>query len=230
MEAETNPHDPIRLLIADDDQIILDALTASFEPIRDIDVVAVALSGLEALEALTRTEVDMALIDVEMPGLDGVETSRRVLARHPDITVVIYTNFEHEGSFDRALQAGAHGFLTKDMPFDALVRGLRRAWHGEPVMGARPTAILLDFYSQHAVQEDRELALTLKTLPRYLTDVLDELIQGHRNKQIATNLHLADNTVKSYVSELLAATGFQNRSELAARAVRCGYHRKRRAT
>ena len=120
----SGPMRPIRLLIADDDQILLGALRTSFGRRGEVTLVDAVDSGIGALAVLATEQVDLALIDVDMPGMDGIQTVRRIRERHPDVTVVMYTNFEQEGSLEKALSAGAHGFLTKDVSFETLFRGV----------------------------------------------------------------------------------------------------------
>ena len=215
----------LRLILVDADEVVLEALAELFEGHPDFSLVKAVDSGVGALQALTDVQVDMALIDVDMPGLDGIETTRRIRKLLPEVTVVIYTNFEHEGSLDRAISVGARGFLTKDMPFDALTYGLKQIHAGTFVMGTRPMEILVDFFSNHPGKAELDFRQGLDQLPEHLMNVLDELIKGHPNKVIADRLGLADITVRGYVSNLLSRTGCKNRAELASRAARAVYRR-----
>lgn len=224
--ADTVPSDPVRpvrLLIADDDQILLGALRTSFGRREEVTLVDAVDSGISALAVLASKRVDLALIDVDMPGMDGIQTVRRIRELHPDVTVVMYTNFEQEGSLEKALSAGAHGFLTKDVSFDTLFQGVLRAYQGAPVMASRPVEILVDYFKSHPANNDVELRHAIEGLPSSLRSVLDELIQGHPNKIIAENLGLTPGTVRVYVSDLLSRTECDNRSQLAARAARLGF-------
>ncbi|MFZ1383003.1 MAG: response regulator transcription factor [Scrofimicrobium sp.] len=214
---------PIRLVVADDDEIILEAFTTLFNREPGIKLIAAVDSGVEVMQVLAEHQVDLALLDVEMPWMNGIETAERIRRDYPNVVVVMCTNFEHEGSFERSLAVGAKSFLTKDMPFDALVYGIKRAYRGGHVFGDRPTEILLEYFNRNAKQEELELRQKVEALPDYLQQVLNELMLGQPNKVIADKLALSDSSVRNYVSQLLEKTGCKNRAELAARASRSGY-------
>ncbi len=214
---------PIRLVVADDDEIILEAFATLFSSEPGIELLAAVDSGIGVLQVLATRQIDVALLDVEMPGMNGIETAKRILRDYPDVTVVMCTNFEHEGSLERSLAAGAKSFLTKDMPFEALVYGIKRAHEGGRVFGDRPTEILLEYFNRNAEAEELELRQAIDALPRHLKAVLNELMYGRPNKAIAEKLGLTEGSARMYVSQLLEKTGCRNRSELAARTSRAGY-------
>lgn len=214
---------PVRLLLVDDDKIILDALSTSFGRLDDIDLVAAVDSGPAALAIVSNRTVDVVLLDVEMPNLDGIETAKLLRIKAPDLIIVMYTNFEHESAFARAMEAGAQGFLTKDLSFEALAQGVRSSSLGSPVISDKPVRILLDHFTQRSASQDLELLRILDELPDYLSRVLDHLVFGQQSKDIAEKLGLSEKTVRGYVSELLMRTDCSNRAQLAARATRAGY-------
>ncbi len=212
----------LRVLLADDDPIYRQGLQALLTERADVDLVAVVPNGASALSVLERSEVDVALLDVDMPGVDGISAARQIGERHPEVTVVMLTAFEHDESLKQAIAAGAKGFLTKDLEVDRICALAREAAAGAVVMGPRPTAMLAEAYFA-STEVDEEFARTLSELPPRLGALVEYLIEACPNREIAQRLGLSEATVRGYVSEILAATGCASRSQLAVRALRAGY-------
>lgn len=132
----------IRVLLADDDVIVREGLADLLNQQDGIDVVAVAENGSEALRELSKQTVDVALLDVDMPVLDGLATAKEMARLRPSVAVVMLTVFEHEESLARSLALNVRGFLTKDIPSAQLAQLIRQAHDGYLVFGPRPTRIL----------------------------------------------------------------------------------------
>lgn len=193
-----------------------------------VELVAAVSCGEQVLPVLRRRDVDVVLLDVDMPGMGGIETAQRIFAQHPEVVVVMLTAFEQPNSLADALAAGARGFLTKDVPVREIVARARRALAGEVVMGAQPTAILASAYARAAKHSQADdFADRAALLPERLVPVLDLLIMGASNREIAEELHLSEGTVKVYVSRILEETGCENRTEVAIRALRTGFDASR---
>lgn len=215
----------IRVLFADDDQIIREGLANLLNHQEGITVVATAEDGAQALDILATQTVDVALIDVDMPVLDGIQTAQRIARRYPDLAVVILTAFEHEESFVRSLEQNVRGFLTKDIPPDRLAEQLKRAHAGERVFGPRPTEMLTSNFlaASSNAPEYRDFRRRVEALPPYLRDVFDLVIEAYPNKTIARRLKLSENTVRTYVSQLFIALDFTSRNQLTITALKAGY-------
>lgn len=216
----------IRILLADDDQIIREGLANLLNHQEGLSVVAVAKNGAEALAQVESAgPIDVALIDVDMPVLDGIKAAEIMGKKYPEVAVVILTAFEHEDSLAKSLATNVRGFLTKDIPSEQLAQLIKQAHAGFPVMGPRPSQILAESYLNTQVDESeyQEFRERVEKLPDYLKPVFQLLIKAKANKTIARELHLTEATVRSYISEIFTATGFTNRGELAITAVKAGY-------
>jgi Response regulator containing a CheY-like receiver domain and an HTH DNA-binding domain len=218
--------EPIKLLIADDDPILLGSLRSLLGNRADLTLVAAVANGEQAVHAVQAGGIEVALLDVDMPKMDGIAAARTLHSACPNVTVVMFTAFEHGDSLRLALEAGARGFLTKDIPVDEVVQQIKRAHAGEVVMGPRPTAMLADSYAKRLPEESSEFKSVLEGLPLYLLEVLDLLILASTNREIASALNVSLDTARIYVSRLLQVTDSKNRSEVALRAVNCGYSPK----
>lgn len=215
----------VRILIADDDRIIREGLAELLDHQEGISVVAVAKNGDEALAVLANKPIDVALIDVDMPVLDGIKAAGIIGETYPQVAVVMLTAFEHEESLAQSLAQNVRGFLTKDIPPDQLAELIKQAHSGMSVMSPRPSRILAETYVNAHVDDAKyaEFRAKVEELPDYLRPVFDQVITGRPNKLIAKELHLTEPTVRSYISDIFAATGFTNRSELAITAIKAGY-------
>jgi two-component system, NarL family, response regulator DesR len=189
----------IRILLAEDQGMVRGALAAllSFEP--DLDVVAQVSSGDEVLPAAQRARPDVALLDIEMPGIDGIEAAARLRRALPDCKILMLTTFGRPAYLRRAMEAGAAGFLVKDAPAERLASAIRRAATGERIVDPELAAAAL---------QDGESPLT----PRE-RDVLEAGTGGAPVSEIAQRLHLSEGTVRNYLSTAIGKTGARNRTE-----------------
>ncbi|XCB30392.1 response regulator transcription factor [Arcanobacterium hippocoleae] len=214
----------IRLLIADDDQIIRDGLARLLDAQEGLRVMATAVNGAEVFDQLALHRVDVALLDVDMPVMSGIEAARRISREQPGITMIMLTAFEHEESLGQAIGAGVRGFLTKDIPAPELAQLIRKANSGQQVMAPRPTEILTASYAQN--QQNREqyanFITAVDTLPEHLRPTFRLLLKALANKNIARQTGLREATVRSYVSDILTHTGCATRGELAITAIKAG--------
>ncbi|WP_166985294.1 response regulator transcription factor [Canibacter zhoujuaniae] len=215
----------IRILLADDDHIIRDGLANLLSLQDGITVIAAVENGQAALRVLVDQRVDVALLDVDMPVLDGVGTAKEIGRMYPDVAVVMLTAFEHVSSLAHSLAHNVRGFLTKDIPAPELAQLLKQAHSGQRVFGPRPTQILTESYMASGKNDPAydDFRQKVDHLPGYLRAVFDLLIQALPNKTIARELGITEATVRSYISELFTATGFTNRGELTITAIKAGY-------
>lgn len=216
---------PFRVLVADDEATVRERLPKLLEhygPIRVIDSVA---GGREAVAALRRDpSIELALIDVDMPGTTGIEAARQITEQLPGVVVVLLTAHPPKDFLQRALAAGAHGFLTKSMPPESLVRELVRAMDGKTVMSPSATELLAEQVRQMAIQleSDPEFTVAVNALSGTLRDVFDQLTRAMPTKAISSALGLTEGTVRVYVSRILNDTGCADRTQLVLRAAQAG--------
>lgn len=215
---------PLRILLADDDSMLRTAMTDLLATFDDIELVAAVPDGACTLDVLSNRLVDIALLDADMPVLDGIATTRTIRSRYPSVTVVILTAFEHEGDLGRALAAGATGFLTKDLPISRMIPLLRDARSGNTVMGPKPMAMLSDSYRAQASRREEEAAFleAVDALPEHLRDVFEYMVRATPNPQIAERLGLSGSSVRTYASRVLQLTGATSRADLVISAAAAG--------
>ncbi|MFD5702352.1 response regulator [Streptomyces lasiicapitis] len=213
----------IRLLVVDDQHLVRMGLRMLFEQPADIDLVGEAADGAEAVRLAERLTPDVVLMDLRMPGVDGITATRRITTARPAVRVVALTTFDDDDHLYPALAAGACGFLVKDTPPAQLLDGVRRAAGGE----APFSRAALDRLVTRALRaDDLPAAPDSAPLPPSLTprerDVLGLLGEGLSNKEIGDRLHLGVTTVKTHVANLMAKTRCDNRIRLALLAVQSG--------
>ena len=196
----------IRLLIVDDHPMVRRGLGELFEAEEEIEVVGAVAGGEEAVATAAETEVDVVLMDVSMPGMDGIEATRRLIAAHPTTRVVMLTSFaDHERVID-ALDAGAIGYLLKEAESDELVRGVRAAARGESPLSPK---------AARAVLASRQTRRPLDELTARERDVLRLVGQGLANKQIAWRLGISEKTVKAHLTNVFQRIGVADRTQAA---------------
>ena len=208
-----------RVVVVDDQELV----RTGFELIltrAGIDVVGQAGDGLEAVEVVAATEPDVVLMDVRMPRLDGIEATRRVLARRPEVRVLVLTTFDLDEYVYAAVQSGACGFLLKDVSPDDLVHAVRVAARGDAIVAPVLTRRLLERFA--AGPPVGELPADLATLAERELEVLRLVSRGRSNQEIAAELFLSEATVKTYVSRLLSKLGKRDRVGLAVLAYESG--------
>ncbi|WP_166984703.1 response regulator transcription factor [Canibacter zhoujuaniae] len=214
----------VRILIADDDQIIREGLANLLDAQEGLHVVATAINGAQVFEQLALHRIDVALLDVDMPVVSGIEAARRLSREQAGLTIIMLTVFEHEESLGQAIGAGVRGFLTKDIPAPELAQLIRKAYAGQQVMAPRPIEILTSSYAQ--TYENREqyadFINAVTALPEHLRPTFRLLLKAFANKNIARQTKLTEATVRSYVSDILARTGCATRGELAITAIKAG--------
>lgn len=199
----------IRVAIADDQALIRSAVAVMVEAHDDLELVAVAADGAELLESARAHRLDVVLMDIRMPRLDGIETTRRLVADQPGTRVLILTTYDLDDYVFAAIRAGAGGFLTKDASSDEIAAAIRAVHEGDAVLAPRATASILDFVARAPAPHDAEQLLEGLT-PRE-REVLMLLITGASNEQVAERLYLTGNTVKTHVRSILGKLDLPDR-------------------
>lgn len=206
----TNPSTPIRLLIVDDHPVVRDGLVAILhqgEP--DLEVVGEAGDGKEAVAIWRSLRPTVTIMDLQLPGLSGVEAIAAIRREDPDARILVLTTFDGDADIQRALEVGARGYLLKSMRRATLIEAVRAVAAGQRYLPPATAARLVE-----AMETER---LTAREL-----DVLKLLAQGHRNREIADELGLAEPTVKIHVNNLLRKLQVKDRTEAAMVALKRG--------
>lgn len=207
--------DPIRLMIVDDHEIVREGLSTLLADERRVDVVAEARDADEALRLLPRFDPQVVLMDLKLPGTNGIDATRELRRRHPRVQVIVLTgSFGDELRVQDAIEAGAVGYMLKDVSKHELVRAIQRAADGKATLHPEAQEQLLHAATRppppHADLTPREM------------DVLKLLALGMSNKKIARELDLTEGTVKGYVSIVFGKLGVKDRTQAALYAVREG--------
>lgn len=196
----------IRVLLVDDHPVVRAGLSAVLNTGDDIDVVAQAGTGREALDILASTQVDVVVSDIQMPQMDGVELTAE-LGRIGGPPVLILTTFDTENLIVAAMNAGAQGYLLKDAPPEELTRAVRAVNEGRPVMSDQVTVALT-----------RRLTQPRTSLSARELEILQAVATGHTNKEIAQELFISQATVKTHLVHIFDKLGVDNRTSAVAKA------------
>lgn len=210
----------LRVVIADDHPMYRFGLAAILGQAGDVDVVTSAGTGDELLTAVDEHAPDVVVTDLSMPGLDGVEATRRLLAAVPDLPILVLTMHEDDEHVFAALRAGARGYLVKGADGAEILGAVRTVATGGAVYGGTVARRIVSFYSGGAEQSPTERAFPQLT-PRE-RDVLELLAVGCRNHEIARRLQMSDKTVRNHVSAILTKLQVPDRTAAALRARESG--------
>jgi len=202
---------PIRVLLVDDHAVVRSGLGAFLLAYDDLELVGDSGSGEEALLKCEQLKPDVILMDLMMPGMDGAEATAAIRERYPDIQVIALTSFKEEDLVQRAMKAGAIGYLLKNVSADELADAIRSAKVGKPTLAPEAAQALI-----HAATKPQELGFDLT--PREL-DVLTLMVEGLSNPHIAERLVVSRSTVKFHVSSILSKLGAASRTEAVALAL-----------
>ncbi|HMG64591.1 MAG TPA: response regulator transcription factor [Streptosporangiaceae bacterium] len=205
----------IRLLLADDQPLMRAGFRMILEETDDIDIVGEARDGTEAVRLTGELKPDVILMDVRMPGVDGIEATRQIVACDAAARVLILTTFDLDEYAFSALRAGASGFVLKDVPLDELARAIRSVASGDAVVSPRITRRLLDVYAARLPGLPGDAAgpshAALGQLTPREQEVLLEVATGLSNTEIARKLVVSEATVKTHVGSILAKLDLRNR-------------------
>lgn len=204
--------EPIRVLIADDHTVVRSGLSALLSVFDDLELVGEARNGREAIELVERLHPDVVLMDMIMPELDGAQATAVIRKHYPDVQVVVLTSFRDDELVQKALSAGAIGYLLKDATADELADAIRNAVAGRATLAPEATQALI----RQTLQDSHRLGDDLTERER---EVLALMVEGLSNNEIAQRLVVSRSTVKFHVSNILSKLGASTRTEAVAIAL-----------
>jgi DNA-binding NarL/FixJ family response regulator len=208
--------EPIRVLVVDDDALVRAGLAMLLAGTADIEIVGEAADGSEVASAVAEHRPDVVLMDIRMPGMDGLAATEIVRARDRSPEVIVLTTFDADDHVLRALRAGASGFLLKDTPPADIVRAIRAVAAGEPILSPAITRRLIGHLTGREGGERRRHAREqLGRLTAREHEVAVAIGRGRSNAEISRELYMSVATVKAHVSRLLEKLGFNNRVQIA---------------
>jgi DNA-binding NarL/FixJ family response regulator len=211
-----NVSEPIRVLVVDDDALVRAGLSMLLTGADDIEIVGEATNGSQVAQAVAEHRPDVVLMDIRMPGMDGLAATELLRARDDAPEVIVLTTFEADDYVLRALRAGASGFLVKDTPPAEIVRGVRAVAAGEPMLSPTITRRLIGHVTDsEGGQRQRRAREQLERLTEREREVAVAIGQGKSNAEISRELYMSVATVKAHVSRVLEKLEFNNRVQIA---------------
>lgn len=218
----------IRVMLVDDEALVRSGLVMMLEPEQDLEVVAEAADGAEAIAAADRHRIDVVLMDVQMPRLDGLEACRRLLAQHrePPLRIIMLTTFDVDRYVFEALKAGASGYLLKRTPPEQLPPAIRTVAAGEALLAPSVTRRLIEEFTSRPTPPPGGPE-ELRELTQREREVFALIARGRSNAEIAAELVLSQTTIKTHVANLLSKLGLRDRTQAVVLAYECGLVRPR---
>jgi DNA-binding NarL/FixJ family response regulator len=211
----------IRILIADDHPLFRDGMRGLLESVGDVDVIGEATTGEEVLALGEQLQPDVVLMDIKMPGIDGIEATRRLLQTSPHIAVLVVTMFEDDNSVFAAMQAGARGYLLKGANQAQTLRAIRSVASGEAIFSPAIAERLIGFFAT----TPKHPAPIFPELTEREREILALIAEGHSNHEIADGLYLSLKTVRNHVSNIFSKLQVADRAQAAIRAREVGLRR-----
>lgn len=217
----------MRILVVDDQRLMREGLATILNLEPGMEVVGTAVDGRDAYAKVTELRPDVVLMDIRMPGMDGVEGAELILKHFPETKVLILTTFDDAELILQVLEKGVHGYLLKDMPSEAIVSAIQTVYNGGTVLQPDITAMLLKELKKIPAAPSMQPKILNSgddELPGSLTEREKEILallgQGLNNKEIADQLFISEGTVKNHVSSLMAKLGLRDRTQAAVFSVR----------
>jgi DNA-binding NarL/FixJ family response regulator len=210
----------IRLFVIDDHEMVREGLKAMLKAEPDFEIVGDAANAEQAFEQVDSLRPDVILLDVRLPGMSGIEICRSITERYPDIAVIIVTTYTDETLIAQCIQAGARGFIVKDIERFDLKRSIRAVARGEAAIDTKAAVAVLA--QLRRTPQPVQAGSSEQLSPQQIV-ILRMVAQGLSSREIATQLYLSENTVKGYVQEILHRLNVKNRTEAVMVAVKQGW-------
>ncbi len=207
----------IKVLIVDDHNLVREGLKAVFDQGDEVEIVGEAGSGEEALEMVDKVEPDVILMDISMPGMNGIQATKLIREKHTEAKIVMLTMLDQEGYVYEAVKAGATGYMLKNTSSDDLVHAIQTVYEGKALLHPDATAQLLKEFVTLADNKAKDYGLSSREM-----EVLQLLSEGNTNKEIAKALWISEQTVKTHVAHIFDKLGTSDRTETVATALRNG--------
>lgn len=207
--------EPLRVLIADDHPLFRKGMRALLTATPGTEVVGEATTGQEAIELAAALQPDVILMDLQMPGINGIEATRQILHTSPHIRILVVTLFEDDASIFTTLRAGARGYILKDAKEEEMLRAIRAVGSGEAIFSPAIATRLMDFFAAPRPAAPKEIFPTLTERER---EILQMIARGRTNNDIAKELTLSTKTVGNYVSNIFSKLQVADRAQAIIRA------------
>jgi len=214
--------EPIRILIADDHTLFRDGLRALFNSLPDTEVVGEAATGAEAVTQAEQLQPDVVLMDIQMPGVNGIEATRQIVRTSPHVGVIVVTMFEDDDSVFAAMRAGARGYVLKGAGQEEMLRAIRAVAQGEALFGAGIATRLMNFFTAPRTGAPD----VFPDLTEREREILDLIARGYNNADIARELVISIKTVRNHVSNIFSKLQVADRAEAIIRARDAGLGRE----
>ncbi len=211
--------DPTHILLADDHALFRDGLRSLLASVPNCVVVGEAATGEEAVGQAAALQPDVVLMDIQMPGINGIEATRRIVSTSPHIGVIVVTMFEDDDSVFAAMRAGARGYVLKGADQEEMVRAIRAVARGEALFGPAIARRLMGYF---AAPRPTAQAMLFPSLTEREREVLGLIAQGHNNEEIARRLILSQKTVRNHVSNIFSKLQVVDRAHAIVRAREAG--------
>jgi DNA-binding NarL/FixJ family response regulator len=207
--------EPIRILIADDHTLFRDGMRALFNSLPDVELMGEAATGVEAISMAEELQPDLVLMDIQMPGINGIEATRRIVHTSPHIGVIVITMFEDDESVFSAMRAGARGYVLKGADQEELLRTIRAVARGEALFGPAIATRLMQFFTTPKPVAPH---VQFPELTEREREVLELIAQGTNNAEIAQRLTISIKTARNHVSNIFSKLQVVDRAEAIIRA------------
>jgi DNA-binding NarL/FixJ family response regulator len=212
--------EPLTVVIADDHQFFRDGVRALLDAQPDMECVGEATTGEEAVRLSAEVQPDVVLMDVQMPGMSGVEATRQIVSSSPQIRVLVVTMFEDDHLVFAAMRVGARGYLLKGTRHEDMVRAIRAVGSGDAIFSPAIAAKLVDYFAALQPRHSTQVFPDLSSRER---EILALLAQGYKNAEIADRLVISPKTVRNYVSNIISKLQVADRAQAILRAKDAGF-------
>lgn len=209
----------MKILLCDDQAVIRDGMEMLLTLEKDIQVVGSASDGAEAIELAAQKQPDLILMDLKMPGTNGIEATRQIRAKFPNIKILVLTTYDDDEWVFDAIRAGASGYLLKDTPRQKIIEAIRGTMEGKSFVDPAVAGKLMN---QVATNQKQPTSILAEKLTERELDVLRLIAKGFTNSDIAGQLHLSEGTVRNHVSAILEKLGVSDRTQAAVIAIQHG--------